>query len=488
MATIAGSGFIAGGTEVHFGSVAATDVNVLSATELTATVPAHAVGAVDVVVSTAASMASSAPVTFTYVPHSAALTLTAARATVAVGGVVTLRATISGFEPTGTVKFLDAQGTVVATGNVGSAGAAEGSITGLAEGQHVFTARYLGDTNNNPGTSSAVSVSVADPAHTVAAISSLFQTRANLLLANMPGLERRLARLNGVAPAAFNPGSLLMGYLPQIAQGSAVSASASLAQMDALAGHENQSRLDAWMAGTFGLLASGGGEGRFGIAALGADYLVSDDVLIGGFFQIDMLTQRNGATLAEADGTGWLAGPYLTARLGEALYLNVTAAGGRAENRVSPFGTYEDWFGSTRFVASATLQGSWGDGPWRFTPSASGSWFSEASDAYTDQMGVTIPRTVAEQGQLTVGPGIRHVQDVASGVSLTSSARLDAVIAVRHTSIAPWQTSMHGRLSGGLDLDFDGGASLGLAITHDGLFHPYTRSTSLRLSVGASLP
>lgn len=486
--TITGSDFIAGGTEVHFGGVAATNVSIASSSQLTATVPAHAHGAVDVVVSTAASKASSAPFAFTYIGHDANVALAATPSTIAIGKAVNLRATVTGDTPTGSIEFRDGAGRVVTTGALDSAGVAEVSVSDLTEGQHVLTAHYLGDANNYPATSSPVTISVAGPTAALETISALFEARANLLLANMPGAQRRLARLNGLAAAPFNPGRLLMNYLPHIAQGGAVAASASLAQMDALAGNEKQARFDAWMEGTFGLLANGGAEGQFGIVALGADYLVSDDVLIGGFFQIDSLSQHNGATLEEAGGTGWLIGPYLTARLSDGLYLDILAGAGRAENRVRPLGTYEDWFGSSRYIASATLQGEWGEGAWRFTPAVSGSWFGEISDGYVDSMGAAIPQLSAEQGQLTLGPGVRHVQDVGSGTTLTSSARMDAVLAARGTSIVPWQTGLHGRLSGGLDLDFDGGASLGLSVTHDGLFHPGMGSTSIRLSVGASLP
>lgn len=485
--TITGRNFIAGGTEVHFGGVAATDVTVLSSSQLTATVPAHALGAADVVVSTAASKGSSAPVSFTYVPHGAGLTLTATPSNISLGDTVTLRAAVSGYTPTGTVEFRDVAGSVMATGTLDGTGVAQVTVSDLAEGQHVLTAHYLGDPNNYPATSSPVTISVAGPTAAVTTINSLLEARANLLLANMPGAQRRLARLNGGVPAPFNPGSMLMTYLPQIPQGGAVAASASLAQMDAMAGNETQARFDAWIEGTFGLLANNGAEGRFGIAALGADYLVSEDVLIGGFFQIDTITQHNAATLAEADGTGWLAGPYLTARLSEELYLDVMAGAGRAENRVSPFGTYEDWFGSSRFIASATLQGEWGEGAWRLTPAISGSWFSETSDAHIDSMGVAIPQVSARQGQVTLGPGVRHIQVVGNGISLTSSARLDAVVAARGSSLTPWQTAVHGRVSGGFDLAFDGGASLGVSVNHDGLFHPDMGSTSIRLSLGAGL-
>jgi hypothetical protein len=50
--TVRGNNFVAGGTDVTFGGVAATSVSVSDATTLTCVTPAHAAGAVDVVVTT----------------------------------------------------------------------------------------------------------------------------------------------------------------------------------------------------------------------------------------------------------------------------------------------------------------------------------------------------------------------------------------------------------------------------------------------------
>jgi hypothetical protein len=64
--TITGTGFVAGAT-VTIGGVAATNVTVVSATQISATTGAHAVGAVDVVVTNADAQAASAASAFTFV-------------------------------------------------------------------------------------------------------------------------------------------------------------------------------------------------------------------------------------------------------------------------------------------------------------------------------------------------------------------------------------------------------------------------------------
>ena len=46
----------------------------------------------------------------------------------------------------------------------------------------------------------------------------------------------------------------------------------------------------------------------------------------------------------------------MTARLNKALFFDARAAWGQAANQVSPFGTYQDSFATTRALASAKLR------------------------------------------------------------------------------------------------------------------------------------
>ncbi|HTN62966.1 MAG TPA: Ig-like domain repeat protein, partial [Devosia sp.] len=153
-------------------------------------------------------------------------------------------------------------------------------------------------------------------------IEEFLTTRASLILANQPDIERRIDRLNGIAPSGGNPVSALMGYLPGIVEGSPLTVSTSLGAIERLAGNEQPSRFDVWFEGTFALFDRNGPNGNFNTASLGADYLVTSDLLIGGFVQMDRLSQSASADPATISGTGWLAGPYATARLNENLYFD----------------------------------------------------------------------------------------------------------------------------------------------------------------------
>jgi Glycosyl hydrolases family 16/IPT/TIG domain len=73
--TITGTGFLAGGT-VSLGGTAATGVTVVSSTSITATAPAHAAGAVNVVVTNTGSQSGTLPSGYTYTSSGGGGTIT----------------------------------------------------------------------------------------------------------------------------------------------------------------------------------------------------------------------------------------------------------------------------------------------------------------------------------------------------------------------------------------------------------------------------
>ncbi len=322
--------------------------------------------------------------------------------------------------------------------------------------------------------------------HTTDMIGEFMLTRAGLILSHQTDMQRRIDRLNGTVQGMGNPVSALTSYLPGIVDGGTLSMSGSLAQVDRLAGNAKPGRFDIWGSLTHGRYVSDGFDGRFTIGAVGADYLVSRDLLIGGFFQVDRLSQDHDISGASVSGTGWLAGPYLTTRLSEHLFFDVLAAAGRSDNSISPFGTYEDDFGATRFMASAALQGNWTAGPWTFSPRARLGWFREKSDSYNDSLGILIPSVTAERGQFSFGPGVAYLFETPDGVAVSAGLRVDAVIDYTNTSTRTRENGLHGRLEGTVGLAFPGGARVDLSASHDGIGRSRSSSTSGKVAV--SLP
>jgi len=108
--TITGTGFVTGAT-VTFGGTAATGVTVDSATSITATTPAHAAGAVDVVVTNPDTQAGTLTNGFTYFAAPTVTGILPAGGTTAGGTSVTITGT--GFIAGATVSFGGSPGTGV---------------------------------------------------------------------------------------------------------------------------------------------------------------------------------------------------------------------------------------------------------------------------------------------------------------------------------------------------------------------------------------
>jgi RHS repeat-associated protein len=82
--------------------------------------------------------------------------LSSSAGSASLGQSITLTATITGASPTGTVTFKDG-GAAIGSGAV-TAGVATLATSSLALGNHTLSADYAGDTNNDPSTSTGISV------------------------------------------------------------------------------------------------------------------------------------------------------------------------------------------------------------------------------------------------------------------------------------------------------------------------------------------
>jgi Autotransporter beta-domain len=94
-------------------------------------------------------------------------------------------------------------------------------------------------------------------------------------------------------------------------------------------------------------------------------------LLLGVMSQFDSMHLKSTTDSYEASGNGWMAGPYATVRLTDHLFAQGRLEVGRSYNDVRPYMTYTDEFGSTRWLASGGLVGSWQFGAWTFRPRAS---------------------------------------------------------------------------------------------------------------------
>ena len=94
---------------------------------------------------------------------------------------------------------------------------------------------------------------------------------------------------------------------------------------------------DLWVEGQATRYSVDEGDGQFLMLQAGFDYLATPDLLIGVTGQFDRSTLEGAANAAsEIEGHGFMAGPYATLRVDEALYLDATASWGMSFNEVSP--------------------------------------------------------------------------------------------------------------------------------------------------------
>lgn len=376
-----------------------------------------------------------------------------------------IRATVSTLDGSGvSAPIAVAAGTYVITADdMRSLGYAISNITCTGNPAVDLSARSA-TIEIGPGEQAVCTFSSIGAEATTALIEDAINLRGQMLLNSLPNMSRRIARLDGIAPAARPLGATLLNYLPGLVEQKNQSVSASLAALEQMAGNQAPSALDVWMEATFARVSGNELEGPFAALSLGADYVVTNDLLVGGFLQFDQfsVTSDGGHSFA---GQGWLAGPYVTMRLTEHLHLDVLAALGGSSNRVSPLGTYEDGVTTARYLISAELQGQWSHGPWTFQPHTSLRYLQENSDSYIDQLGLAIPAVSVGLGQWAMGPGIAYRTEIGGDVDLTTSLQLDGVLDITGAGIS----SPHGRIDGNIQFAFPGGASLGFGAGYAGL-------------------
>ena len=342
----------------------------------------------------------------------------------------------------------------------------------------------------------AISVSTnASVKKTVETINRFLETRTRLILANQPDVSRRINRLQRgtgseqlsfatgeigkLMPFEFNLRSLGSGNYNFVTSLDQVTRAANQIQVmqGGTATHESR-RFDVWFEGSFNKFnGSAGSGGDFAIAHLGADYLMSPDLLVGGMLQYDRLTDSNDSDNSRTEGTGWMVGPYVTARLQENLYLDARVAGGKSDNDVTPVGTYTDSFSSTRWLADISLTGEFTQGRWTIRPNAGLSWLADKQNAYTNTLGVTIPSQTVSQGQLKFGPTISTQFLGSDGWRYEPTLTFDAIYSHANTSggggflgaDSGLEDGWRARIAPGISMTGPDGTRLSLSGTYDGI-------------------
>jgi hypothetical protein len=312
------------------------------------------------------------------------------------------------------------------------------------------------------------------------AIGEFIGGRNALLLANQPDLQRRLGRLRGSQQAS---GSARVGQLPvpgsqylpariEIDRVSkSVTSSLAMAKQAMGLGGSERTRLDVWAEASVSDVTIGRNRGTFALGYLGFDYLVTDEVLLGALVQIDDFdNEASGLGAGLAEGDGWMAGPYVTARLSDRFYVDLRAAYGRADNSVSPLGTYVSAFDSERFLISGSAIGDVplgnGFGIW---PEIGVRYISEDVMDYVDALGVAIPGAKIDQGEVAFSPRLDYRKRFESGWSIAPYAEFEGLLTFGSDAFSAVEDGLRGRLMLGIDGSAPAGLRFGVNGFYDGI-------------------
>ncbi|NKB54586.1 MAG: autotransporter domain-containing protein [Rhizobiaceae bacterium] len=234
---------------------------------------------------------------------------------------------------------------------------------------------------------------------------------------------------------------------------------------------------DIWVETTMGHVENKTSSGSFGIIHIGADQLLREALLIGMMAQIDWLQIDDDTENFEAEGLGWMVGPYMVARLGEHLYFDTRAAWGLSHNSVNPLNLYEDDFDTERWLIRGQLTGQFSLGALTVSPMVRGLYFREKQQSYVDSLDNIIPQQTISLGRLVFGPTLsaRYATDsglvVEPNLAVHGVWNFDPADTADIDNIASLASSqdIHARIETGLTLRYGEGLSITGTAFYDGL-------------------
>lgn len=244
---------------------------------------------------------------------------------------------------------------------------------------------------------------------TLDAINSFLRSRAQLILSNQPDRQRIINRLS---PGPYNCSGIPKGSISPNIMGS-VNINASISTNELCM---NTNDFDFWSETHLGYYYSWQkdrftrDQGEFNVAYLGVDYLVNHAMVAGLLAEVDLVGQQgNSLGFNRAYGSGWLAGPYLSANIAPDLYLHTRAAWGKSSNNINVLNLYQDNFNTTRSLYNAELVGYYTNNRWKLSPTVGFTYYNEHQYKFMNTINITIPDQDIALGQLNVGPEISYV-------------------------------------------------------------------------------
>lgn len=215
---------------------------------------------------------------------------------------------------------------------------------------------------------------------------------------------------------------------------------------------------------------------QFGLVYAGADYLYSDRLLLGALVQFDLINEKNLLrSNIHASGHGWMAGPYLSARLLPDLYFHSRMAFGTSNNKIDPFHFQNDIFQTFRQLYNAEVMGNFMLlNALRVAPTLGVTWFNERQGRYINTLDVDIPSQNLSLGQLNVGPELGYPLYTSEQVAALLRVSVQAIYNFQETGYlllipANSLSTFYGRINLGADIMTNKNISLYPMVVWDGV-------------------
>jgi len=337
------------------------------------------------------------------------------------------------------------------------------SQTGAQPGDTYATASYMGytftATDPTDGQTYDYEFSLTGAANTVAVVTKT----AHAVPVAGPGSEQVIARLQ-----ASRANALLLNQPDLIGLLDAARPSVTMGGTDAMGAMTTAMAYGpVWGRLSASWSNEGSADSRYVLGAFGAQTRLNDTAVAGVMLQFDRIKMTDAPSTAE--GKGWLAGPYVVARLPDhELTFEGRALWGKTSNDISPLGTFTDSVDGTRSLVMAKVSTRVDAGPVVLRPRLSVAQVHEATDAYTDGGGAAVAKVTTTLDQVLAGVEVQKTVATAQG-TLTLRGALDDVWSQSKSSLNGTAEGSRGRLT--LGMTYDLGANGALAVTgfYDGI-------------------
>jgi len=220
--------------------------------------------------------------------------------------------------------------------------------------------------------------------------------------------------------------------------------------------------LNVWIDARLTLHADTGADeahwGNFGTLAMGADYLLTDRLLLGTLVQGDWMTDDTDGSSAE--GSGFLAGAYASLALGEHLAVDGSLLYGRSWNSIEAdmFGQhFSGEFETERLVGSLALAGFWDMGDMTIKPDLRFFLATEDGEDYVvhnedgDAVAVAVDSQV--EFKLSFGSDFEYRVDLGGMGVLTPKTGFDFGYSTSQSGGAAAEPAIFGSVMLGLDFE-----------------------------------